>query len=477
MNYVNILLARCTPATRLSLIAAACAMLNPWLGVSIGLAAAWLYTREKPVDFGRHLAAWYFAPVLIALIFIGRGESLPSDDLMRHLSAWQLSFDYRAQYPWSNIPQANLWLGFDYGLGLLQQAGLSKQFLLQWVPGFSLALQAVVLFFALRRAMPAASKHAELFLLAGALGLLVLTPRSMLGRPEMFLLIFGASAWLCQTRVHAALWALGYLVLVPCYWLGWVYAPFALLLAPAAFGVGARVGIGAVLGLLHLAFWQAYTGDYPGLLVWLRGTLHVSAGENEPMLTSLSFWFTWVLLGATSLALSTLNRRRTLAAIPVLVLMCWFVLPNQLRYVAALGFVALPWLYRSFAVFARAKDIRIPSVLVLLALALSAALAVFKTEEVPEFALGAQARVYSESPYAAVFYGQPGIAVEPSFALGATLPQWQGLVANGVARCDLLQRGRFTHVIEKSTTHPLECATLQAVQGPWRLWEIQKDKP
>jgi hypothetical protein len=466
---------RTAPATRLSIVAACCAIANPWFGLVVGLAAAWLHTRQRGIDFSRHLAAWFFLPVLIALAYIGFGDSLPGDDLMRHLSAWQLHFDYRAQYPWSDIPRIDLWLGFDYALGELQKAGLSKQILLQWLPGLSLALQSILLFAVLCRVLPARRRHAELFLLAGSLGLIILTPRSLLGRPEMFLLIFGVSAWLCRTRAQAAIWAVGFLALIPCYWLGWVYAPFALLLAPTAFGLVARFGIAAVLGLIHLAFWQGYSGDYIGLMVWLKGTLGVRAGENDPMLMSMSFWFCWTLVGALSLALSTLNKNRFIAALPMLLLLCWFALPNQLRYVAAFSFVALPWMYRTFAVFSYARHVRIPAVVVVLGLAISAALAVFPSDPHPKFALDAHARVYSESPYAAVFYGQPGIAVEPSFALGATRPEWRGLKRNGAMRCDLLLRAGFTHVIEKSLAHPLECADLTAVQGSWRLWTIRRN--
>lgn len=466
---------RCALSTRLSLVAVACALVNPWLGVLVGLASAWLYTRNSPIDFNRHRAAWFFLPVLVALAFLGRGESLPSDDLMRHLSAWQLHFDYRAQYPWSNLPQANLWLGFDYLLGLLQQAGLSKQFLLQWVPGLSLLLQSVVLFFALDKALPRRAHNSELFLLLGALGLLLLTPRSLLGRPEMFLLIFGATAWLCQTRVQVLAWVLGYLALIPFYWLGWVYAPFALLLAPKRVSLWVRMLLAAGVGLAHLSFWQVYTGDYLRLLLWLKGTLTVLAGENKPLLTSLSFWFVWVFVGGLAYALSTLNKRRFLLSLPVVLLILWFVVPNQIRYVAALSFVALPWMYKTLALQLRARKLRVPSVLVLLGLGLSAALAVFQTDEVPEFALDADARVFSESPFAAVFYGQPGIAVEPSFALGATLPQWRGLVSKGVLDCELAKKAQFTHVIEKSFSAPPACADLTALQGGWRLWTIKKD--
>lgn len=467
---------RCAPATRLSLVAVVAALANPWLGIVVGLSAAWLYSRQQGLSLSRYRTLAFFIPVFVALAFIGQGESLPADDLMRHLSAWQLNFDYRAQYPWSSVPQANLWLGFDYLLGQLQLLGLSKQFLLQWLPGFSLMLQAVVLFFALQRAIPATRHNTELFLLAGALGLLALTPRSLLGRPEMFLLIYGAVAWLPRTRVQAAAWVLGFVALIPFYWLGWAYAAMALLLVPRSISLVARICIAAVLTALHLTFWQWYTGDYIGLLVWLKSTLSVLAGENEPMLKSFSFWFAWVLVGALSLGLSTLNKRRAIVALPVLMLLVWFTLPNQIRYVAALTFVALPWLYRTLAMWARATKTQIPAVVVLMALGIAAALAVFPSTPVAKFALGAEARVYSESPYATVFYGQPGIAVEPSFALGATRPEWQDLNKNGVMSCALLKQGAFTHVVEKSLETPIECADLIAVQGAWRLWKLKKDQ-
>ena len=465
---------RCTPATRLSLVAVCAAIVNTWLGLSIGVCAAWMYTQKQPLDFSRHLALWYFLPVAAALGFLGVGESTPPDDLLRHITAWRIGLDYRTQYPWSDIPKANLWLGFDYLLGALQRAGVSKDMLLQWVPGVSLALQSVVLFGILRRILPARRVHAELFLLAGALGMLALTPRSLLGRPEMFLLIFGMSAGLCRTRLQAAVWFAGYMLLIPFYWLGWVYAPLALLLAPAAIPLRARFGIGAVLGLLHVAFWQVYTGDYLGLLIWLRGTLSILVGENAPMLCGLSFWGFWLLMGSLGLVLSSLNKRRAIAALPVILLLVWFTLPNQLRYFAALSFVALPWVYRNFALMARLKHIRIPSMVVLLALGLAGAVSIPKTDEQPKFDLGAHARVYSDAPYATVFYGQPGIAVEPSFAMGATRPEWKDLRKGDVLSCDLLVRGGFTHVVEKTLHQSLDCAELKAVQGPWRLWAIKK---
>lgn len=464
---------RCSLSTRLSLAAVLLTPFNPWIGLIIAWAAVWSTSAKVSASLSQFRFFWFFAPVLIAFLFIGHGESTPTDDLMRHLSAWQLGFDYRSQYPWSTLPAIDPWLGFDWLISLPQRAGVSKAVLLQWIPGFCLLLQSVVLYGLLKRVLPAHRHSTELFLLAGALGMLCLTPRSLLGRPEMFLLIFGMGAGLTVTRRQALLWGLGFLALVPTYWLGWVYAPFALLLAPAVIPLKARLTAAAALFCIHVGAWQMYTGDYLGLLRWLQGTLSVLANENAPMATSLSYWFAWVLLAGIAFALSTLNRRRMMASLPVLALIVWFCAPNQLRYFSAVAACSLPWIYRCVAVLAHARRVSIPPVVALMALSIAAALSIQRTEETPKFQLSSSARVYSESPYATVYFGQPGIAVEPSFALGATKPEWKALRTGATLHCEVLQRGKFTHVVEKSLVNPLPCGELSAVQGPWRLWRLK----
>lgn len=460
--------------TRLAAVAGVIGTVNVWTALLVAMVGVWIYTRRSLFDFRRGLTLWFFLPCLISLAFIGFGNALPADDLLRHLTAGGIDYDYRAQYPWSDLPQANLWLGFDWALWQLQSLGLSKEFLRQWIPGLSMILQSVVLYFALKRSVPARRTNASLLLLAGALGLLLLTPRSLLGRPEMFILIFAAAAWLPRSAAGVTAWIVGFLILVPTYWLGWAYAPFALLLWRERLSFLTRMGIGTALGLVHLAFWQWYTGDYLGLMVWLKGTLSVKASENLDLLVGFGSYAGFLYFGLLSFAASLLNRRRLLATASVVLLFVWFCGPNQIRYLAALAFVGLPWLYRQLTVWAVARDVRIPPAVVLLALA-AAGLCVTGKDPVPSFALTASDRVYSESPYATVFFGQKGIAVDPSFALGATNAPWDALKdANKEAEhCALLREGGFTHVVEKSRSTLLDCADLIEVEGVWRLWRLK----
>lgn len=477
---------RCAAPARMAGIAVLLTGVNAWLGVLLATVAVWLQRAQLPTvrRTDSPLWLWWLIPVAMALITLSYGKALPPDDLLRHLVAWQIGLDYRAQYPWATVPQANLWLGFDYSLGQLQQWGLPANVLLQWLPGLGLVLTAAVLYGALRRAVPRHRRQPDLFLVVGALGLMLISPRMLLGRPEAFLAVLGGAAWLCRRRGHAALWIAGYLLATPCYWLGWVYAPFALLLPFRGFG--RKLALVAGLMAVHLTFWQMYTGDYLGLMIWLRGTLSVAASENGPMLQTLAAWPSWVfflLVGwGLSLPLRPGSSRRlfrgheTTHLLPVALLLVWFALPNQIRYQPAMAFALLPWLLRSLVSVRAARresSAPLPQVLVLSALIATGMHQVPQTEDPPRFHMGAHARVFSEQPYATVFYGAPGIAVEPSFALGATKSEWTGLMQRGVFDCPLAQRAGFTHLVEKSLVQMPTCAVLQEVQGIWRLWRIR----
>lgn len=459
----------CSPATRGSLLAVGIFPAHAWAGAVLALAATTLAPGQRLSRPGR----WLAAIVLAGLVTLSFGKALPTDDLLRHLSAWQLGFDYRAQYPWSQLPAANLWIGFDAGLGLLQQLGVPKAALLQWLPGLALILAGGVIHGSLSRAPLARRAPAELVLALALLGLLLVAPRALLARPELFITLFAATAWWCRTRTQTLLWATGFLALTPVYWLGGAYAPFVLVARGLA---GAqRLALAGLLMAGHLAFWQAYTGDYPGLLTWLASTLSIPAIENRPLVTALVDWprLGFAVLLAACLGMSVrgglLRLRRHW---PVFLLLGWLLLPNQIRYQAALALAALPWLLQRVAVWLRFRRQRVPVLPLLALVGLTAVLLVPQSEPAPHFGLSGKARVYSEQPYATVFYGAPGIAVEPSFALGATLPAYWQLLHKGIFDCHRAAAGGFTHLVEKSLTQVPACLHLEAVDGPWRLWRL-----
>lgn len=463
---------RCSPATRVSLVSAGFALVNLWLGVVVCLAAAVMFTRSEPLSLDGHRDYIFFIPMVVGLLYLSEGISLPPDDLWRHITAWRLDYDYRSQYPWSNLPEANLWLGFDWALGQLQQLGVSKYFLLKWTSGLAIILQTIVLYGGLKRALPARHHNTAIFLLAGALAVLVLTPRALLGRPEIFMLIFGGAAAMCRTRVQSLLWCLSFMLLTPVYWLGWVYAPMALLLAPTVLNIRSRFMLAAILGVAHIAFWDWYTGDYIGLMLWLKSTLTVLAFENAPLLHIFKRWPTWIYVGVLIFTLSTLNKNRAIKAAPYILLMAWFSLPNQSRYFNSICLMMLPWVYQTLCLVVRRYRVKLPPVLVLFFVAMSAMTTVGTVDAQAMFKLGADAKVYSQSPYSTVFQGEKGIQVEPSFALGATKPEWQDLLKDGAADCPRLLKAGFTHVIEHNLMSPLACGSVIGVQGQWRLWRI-----
>lgn len=471
--------------TAMAIAASMLAFANTWLGLALGICAAWVHSRlpQSPGESSRwlskHPSAWTAAPVLAALYAVASGAAVPPDDLLRHLSAWQLGLDYRAQYPWSDLPRENLWLGFDYLLGALQRVGLPKDALLHLVPALSFCVAVLVLQAGLSRAVPTRRHRADLMLVCGIVALGAITPRMLLGRPEAFMTVLGAAAWLCKTRPAMVAWIGAYLVCIPAYWLGWTIAPFALLL-PLAWRY--RFALAAGLALTHLLFWQAYTGDYLGLMVWLRSTLSVPASENAPLHSSLGTVYGWALVLAVSWCAAVklrhglrMPKKERDELVAVGLLLVWFSLPNQIRYAPSLFFVATPWVYRCMTSVAPAHRLRTLPVPVLgCLLMLGAALQLPKFEPQAPFALPADAKVFSESPFSTVYYSRPGIAVEPSYAFGATKPAWRALIKEGKADCPRLKSGGFTHVIESSLIEIPSCLTLSQVHENWRLWEVAR---
>ena len=435
----------------------------------------------------------------MALVTLSYGRALPSDDLLRHLSSWELNFDYRAQYPWADLPRTNLWLGYDYVLGLLQRLGLSKDLLLVAIPGLLLASSAHVLYRTLRVTLKGALS-AEWTLVLFALGLYLVTPRTLLGRPDAVFAVFSASAMLANSSMRRLAWTIGYLCLIPFYWLGWAYAAFALLLPGRA--LVPKIVLAAGLAIAHLAFWQIYSTDYLRLMLWLQDTLWLKASENEPLLVGAASFaglaFMVLLSAAVAIRASRLLGRasrlgvwRSLALAPagvcVGLVVVWLSLPNQIRYLSAIAFAALPWSGKVLLGYFRLVKRRlsrgshngfggfgaIPHVPIVCLLFVAGLQQVPLLESAPSFKLEASARVLSEQPYAAVFHGAVGIAVEPSFALGATHPQWRKILDKGRLDCARTLQAGFTYVVEKSLIEIPACLELKQVEGAWRLWSVR----
>lgn len=472
--------------TRLALIAACLVVVHPWLGVACALGSAWVYASEPlggqraQENLSQYSAWWFMVPVAAGIKAILTGYAVPPDDLLRHLSAWQIGFDYRSQYPWSDIPKENLWLGFDYLLGALQQTGLSKTATLFLVQGTAYLATAGVLYLTLLKAVPAHRRNHAIILIYSSIGLVAAAPRALLGRPEGFLLIIGLSSFLVKTKTQTVAWIFAFVLTIPFYWLGWVYAPFALLLPIKSFKIRLATAVG--LASAHLVFWQVYSGSYLKLMIWLYSSLSVLATENLPLTISLELVVGLVFILLITAAASLAGRHQRLKSLrkisPVGLLAAWFLLPNQIRYFPALVLVTLPWITLKTHSWLETRKFHtnfvVSPVLVAGVLAMASFLQIPHYPPQANVALPSKARVYSEQPFTTIYFNEPGIAVEPSFAFGATKPEWRGILKDGKANCKLLVAGEFTHLIEYSLIEIPSCAKLKEIHGTVRVWEIKR---
>lgn len=452
-------------------------MINELAGGMVALACVLLYLKEGFAITFRRPFIWLVIPSLMIVASIFYHKLLPQDDLLRHVVSWKIGFDYRAQYPWADIPKTNLWIGFEYILYLFQQIGIDKETLVLWVTSTSVMLGTLVIFFSLNASVPSSSRYRDLLLLVGFLGCSLTIYRFMMGRPEGFMAAFGATAWLVRSRKQAILWGCLYVLLIPFYWLSWIYAPFALLLKP----VKHKILYTAVLFACSVGFWQVYSGDYIGLLLWLRGTLDILALENLPQGISFMSWngFVFVLLIAWILATEFRDKKfllRLKKNAPVWFILVWFLLPNQIRYVPTAVLAVLPFVFRKIVVYRRAGIIgNIHPVAIFIALWLTWLSSFPGERTLPQFAFNKTDRVYSEEPFAVAFYSEPGVSIDPPFAFGATRPEWRYLIKDHHIDCERILKGGFTHVVEKSLEGEVpSCLRLKAVQNHWRLWEVQR---
>lgn len=477
----TLLLNKIPLTTRLVLIVPVLLAVSPWMGLLSIFMAFWLRHLERPYfseNVSRAKAASIYAFFsLLWAVWMVFSSYVPTDDLARHLRSWELGYDYRLQYPWSNVPKESLWIGFDMLLGQLQAWGAAPQKLIKGVPSVALLLNAFVWWVVLTSITRSAPKKQGLVFLFAAMAWVVTMPRMTLGRPEAFMAALSALAWICRTRAKKITWVIGFLGLVPFYWLGWVYAPMVFLMPCLRLRAKFIASVG--LAAAHLGFWQLYTGDYLEVLTWVKGTLSVPASENASLMTAIGDVSGWLLpvIGGWAFAYKLKEGKDRMSLLVIAAGLLWFSLPDQIRYQPMLAYVLIPFILKT-VVEDKTVEAWLSKFLILPAMALPFALCLSLIATIPpsrdysKFSLPAGARVLSQDPFMTVFHAKGRIAVEPSFAAGATLPEWKNIWTERSVDCRKLKDGGFTYVVEKTFKEIPNCVTLSEVQKDWRLWQV-----
>jgi len=403
----------------------------------------------------------------------------PADDLLRHIPAQAYGFVPSSIFPHSSLPSYSLYPAFEHGVGALAQA---------WGPLVTVQvvmaaawLSAILLVIGLVR-QSGAGISAGTSVLVCLLFSTALSERLFLGRPEVFGVLWGCSALLCQRRASVLAWIVGGVLFASSYWLFPLYLVCVLLL-PQSWKV--RITAGAVLLTYHLAFWSWNAGE---LLTYIHALELIPVWTKARLMTVLetqSIWLMFVrppMVLLTALGLTGLMRMEPRQRAMLLAVGGAVLLTNMVRYAAVLAlllfFAALP-LVPALNAFVRKHLAAALVVLVLPVLTVGVVRQAAPTlDQLPRFELSVGAKVltaFDSATFALPFFNPGKVQIIPAMEVGATELPYQQASYNlnaGKLTCKDLEGLDVSHVVERTQRNIPECLKLAKVQGEWRLWEV-----
>ena len=411
--------------------------------------------------------------ILLAMLVLAATPNLPSDDLLRHAGAWKFNYDYSKIFLEGSWPSTySAWVGFEYIAGAVNRhlGDMSVLVLMET----AILVTGVCAAVGIRTTLNGhPQQNAIAFILFTTLFFGLLLPRAMLGRPEVYLTALALIAPALHTRV----WASILVLLSPFYWLGLLYAPFALLARGAIRGRIAAVAIGVVGQVL---FWEMYTG-------WTWHSLVYAATAGFPRLINMSE------LGPISTIITDMSVWPLFALIAVaawygirpvghnILAYAHFFATDMVRY-AAVGFAGMALAFGN--VLQRTKLVFATPVLLFFVLLSVFVMGKSISGVATRFTMPAEmaahrfpegSRVYSAAHTVFLLNNPASFFARPPDTSLMPLPQQrvlQNLVQDGVVDCAYLQKRRYTHLVEKSTTTPPHCATLEKTYGEWKIWRV-----
>lgn len=456
-------------------------VLNPSVGLlMIASAAAWLWQSRAPALSTPSGPILFVAVAATYLVSVAARVPIAPDDLLRDIAVARYGFDYRLMFPLSaaNLQAVSMWWGFDRVLGQLSdvigplgtvwtvQGALAIGFFI-WVGGIC------------ARFLPA--DDARWYWAAVLLSLVapLVMPRVLLGRPEIFLTLWAASAVLATTRARQWLWVGSGFALSLSYWLMPLYV-VAVVLLPAT--VRARIVVATLLLAFHCAAWLVITnGTYFQAIYWLGQVLDSQVGpvaENSSLSTLIRLAPFAVLLIAAGFAVAGRCRQALLS----FAVAAFFAASDQVRYVATVtSFLALTSVIGlSGRLPSLSSPVRAALIVFLPLLGLHLSGSSYRLADMPSFRMKTGSltlTAFGAATYSVPFFGEGTPGVEPSFAFGAAPRSVQNLsveLSRGRIDCAQLLGWPFTHVLERTLVEVPACLSIAAVDGQWRLWTVRR---
>jgi len=436
------------------------------------------YAAEAKCFIEKHgLLLGVILPCVVLLSASAYKVPMASDDLLRNIIVGPFyQFNYHQLYPVSSLPSFSMWWGFDHALAGLQNWLTPLQ--VMWFTQAVICLSMMVVVASASFKM--LGKHVGSAYVVGfvlSLALSLSWGRITLARPEIFLAVWSLAAILVTSRVGLFGWVLSGAVLATSYWLAFLYFVAVLLLQV---NLKQKLLALAVLTIAHLAFWLLMFGHtYLDTLLWLKQVLDseiIGASENNAFGIGNPFLVALICIASVGLV-KTPSKQAWLIAFVI----AFFAMSNQVRY---LGVIAPLLCLLSVLCWKDRLTNLSHSTYVTLAIC-SCILMAWTASKTPtlddsqKFKIPHSARVmtgFNEATFALPFFN-PGIQVEPSYAIGAAPKEIQqfaiDLSKGEKIECEVLQKYHFTHLVEKSRVGDMPaCLSLVETQQAWRLWRV-----
>ena len=435
------------------------------------LLAGWsIFTAAKMV--------WLpLVPLLIyPIVSLSYGGIPPGDDLLRHVTSWRHDYDYNNIYYNLRevIPHTSMWIAFEILAGRLDRSfGFwGAIFIIQTASYLCCAFICYKLAKFSLSGQPKSSSIeitivVSLILLSGIFG------RSMSARPEVFLTFWALSAFF----VSARWWFFWGIFLMPAYWLSFIYIPAALLLRG---GTKEKAISAALLFLLFAMFWSTYSG-----IEWVNNIVSAytySVGRLVPPGESggvVYAFFSWLFILVLSSLVLYGKKSKFFDNLPIIIVIIWFMLPGQVRYIGILGPLVVVFVVRMLPNlnFDKSKA-ALAFLFSLSAIFISMPGENERLSNMPMFKLPPSAVVLTQ--FTVLAYSlpamNPGIKISPGMEFGAFKPEVQKLIfdmENGSApSCDRIKSLGYTHLIESSLGQISPCLRLIEINGFWRMWRV-----
>lgn len=443
-----------------------------------------------------YAGSWWVFYLVFAVLMLGTA-TIPHDDLLRHIVAYQFDYDYSNIYLNGYLPEGKFYLTFDWMVGWVHRLLIGNNPLNPYPLVIVCSFLALVILEGFRRNIRHLKPSLQLVLIAVLL--LITDGRLYFGRPctlttGLFLFAIAIGKKSDSSFKHLLIGSF----LAVSYWISWAY------LIPLA--IWRRIYFFPLA--LGIAFWSwAMNGSYFKTIYQLLTNLEDTRFkiiETENIFIFGGVVFTFLLIIAVFIHINEIDLKqgsiRSLATKvwddfntrPAIYFALFFTLPLQYRYteiIVPLLLISLaPGLQRlfektnikeatvlffAFAIFFEATD--------LLAMRMNDP-SFLPTENMTKKLSGKKVMTLQSHMYPLV-YGIPGIKTSPSMNMhwaDEGIKNLMGTIGRkGDVDCSVLRQYDFDYLVDTKQMQigsETECLKLDSVERRYRIWKVKKGK-